>query len=344
MTTNNEIINISRENVLGNCDFRCSFDFKYDTLSGINNPNNNLKISNYGNKLVLPIDHRLNHSITYNTFPYNVLALLIVSPSIHKFNNEKTDGEILIEHFPTSGGKSLFVCIPFKEGTPSSYSDNSPSFYLTNMILSAKSTINNQSENNASQINLTELNLNNFVPKKPFFTYTGNHIVESFMSDYIVFGIDDAIKISNRNDNVIDVLSEIITPLSIQMRGNSLFYNTYGPNNAVLTNLVNTSTSAPPNRVPFVDTATSSVPTNTTTPNTTTPNTATDTSTANESEKKTQDFNIYSIIYSKYFIIILQIIFNILFFIGLFFLINYIFNYFTLTNRKSIYNTVPTTT
>ena len=102
----NNIINISSDVIAGKCDNKCSY--VYDYL------NTNLVIKKDTNMITI-INEGIEPVVKYNNNNYMVSSTMLVTPSLHKFNNNKTDGEILIEHMPIQGGKKMYVCIPIKE-------------------------------------------------------------------------------------------------------------------------------------------------------------------------------------------------------------------------------------
>lgn len=218
MTTNttiNNSINISRENVSGSCDLKCSYNFKY--------PQTILTAKNEGIMISLTCDQNKIPPVLYNTQKYNVDNFVIVSPSIHTFNGSKAKAEILIKHTPVVGGNQLVVCIPITESSDSSTASN----LITEIV---------QGVSNGAPVNgeTTTLNINGFtlssiVPKKPFYSYTGSN--KNDQNDYIVYDILDAITL---NTTTLDSLTKIIRPFPIPTPGDKLFYNQKGPNQTTI--------------------------------------------------------------------------------------------------------------
>ena len=83
-------MNISPKNVSGKCDNKCSYEYNY--------PETNLVATNVGLFILLTCDATSHSPVIYNSEKYNVLNITLTSPSIHLFNNNKTNAEILIEH------------------------------------------------------------------------------------------------------------------------------------------------------------------------------------------------------------------------------------------------------
>jgi len=208
MTTNNRSINISRENVSGKCDLKCAYNFKY-TQSNSTAKNNGVNITlTYDNTSVPPV--------LYNNQPYIVSNVVINCPSVHYFNGSQIFGEITIEHSPVKGGPNLYVCIPINSST-----ESSDATIILDEIIESVAT-NAPVEGETTNLNLSNYNLQNIVPNKPFYSYT-----DAQNTEWIVFGILYAIPL---NSNTLNTLSQIIKPYPIPMQGGPLFYNSSGPN------------------------------------------------------------------------------------------------------------------
>jgi hypothetical protein len=204
MTTQN--INIAASNVVGRCDLKCSYNFKYSE--------SNSTAKNNGVMISLTYDSANTAQVIHNQKKYNVGTISIVSPSIHVFNNDFLPGELIIEHIPVKGGNTLNVCVPFTSSSESS----SASQLITEVITLVAS--NAPSEGDSTNLNISNFNLQNIVPRKPFFTYTND------TTDWIVFGKIDAIPLSS---STISTLQQIITPYQIGTPGGDLYYNSKGP-------------------------------------------------------------------------------------------------------------------
>lgn len=198
-------INISAANIKGKCDFKCSYAFKY--------PESNSTAKNNGVLISLTYDSTSTPPVVYNNSKYTVENIIIVSPSIHLFNNNSLPGEIIITHTPQKGGNSLKVCIPFTSSSESS----TASQIITNIINKVAS--NAPSEGDSTNLNMS-FSLQKIVPRKPFFVYSGDN------ADWIVFGQLDAIPLSS---STISTLQQIIKAFPITTSGGDLFYNSKGP-------------------------------------------------------------------------------------------------------------------
>ena len=210
LSNSNTKINISTENVYGDCDLKCSYSYKYTQ--------SNLIAKNNVNFISLSHDKGTTSPVIYNTRNYNVSKINIYSPSLHNFNNSTVNAEFVIEHVPVTGGEMLYVCIPIIASTNSSDASN----VLTEII---KSVANNApAANESTNLNLSGFNLNTIVPKKPFFAYTGT---QGLTGQVIVFGNNYAIPL---NQQTLNILTKVIKPYPISVSGGSLFFNRKGPN------------------------------------------------------------------------------------------------------------------
>jgi carbonic anhydrase len=203
MSTQN--INISTSNVKGKCDKKCSYNFKYSESNSTAKNNGVLINLTYESASVPPV--------VYNNAKYIVDNVTIVSPSIHIFNGNSMPGEIIISHNPQNGGTPLKVCIPFT----SSIESSSASQIITDIINKVAS--NAPSQGNSTNLN-TSFSLQDIVPRKPFFVYSGGK------TDWIVYGQLEAIPLSS---TTLSTLQQIIKAFPIPTPGGDLFYNSKGP-------------------------------------------------------------------------------------------------------------------
>lgn len=202
----NQNINISPKNIAGNCDLKCAYSFKYSS--------SNSTARNNGVMISLTYDNRSVPPVSYNTEKYQVSNIMITSPSIHTFNGTLMSGEIIIEHVPVRGGNNLNVCVPFSSSTESS----TASKIITDII--NKVATNAPSQGDSTNLNMADFNLQDIIPRKPFFSYSNK------TNDYIVFGTIEAIPLSS---STIETLQKIIQPFPLPTPGDMLFYNSKGP-------------------------------------------------------------------------------------------------------------------
>ena len=173
------------------CNEKCAYSFDYKTSSNCN-------VKNYGSYLQLSYDASIPPPVTFNYSTYAVDNIEIYSPSLHLFNGAQVDGELIITHAPTSVGAPLIVCIPLS----STKSQTSASTQIITEIINGSTQLNPNSSD-ATSIKLNDYNLNNIVPKTPFYYY------EDKKGNIIVYGMQNAIYIDTAT---INVLKTIITP------------------------------------------------------------------------------------------------------------------------------------
>ena len=212
-SSSNKPINISPQNVYGKCDLKCAYNFKYkESTSTAQNNGVNISLT-YENSSVPPV--------LFNNDKYSVTKIMLFAPSLHLFNQNKVDAEIIIEHSPEMGGSNLFVCVPIIKSSESSTASN----LLTQIIASVAS--NAPANGDSATLNLSGFSLEHIVPKKPYFNYSGDY--GQTTGDFIVFGQNNAIPL---NEKVLGALKSIIKPFPLPMIGNSLFINQKGPNSS----------------------------------------------------------------------------------------------------------------
>lgn len=211
-------IDISKINITGKCDLKCEFSFHYNDSVCV--------ATNRGNYISLSYDTSSSPPVTYNSAAYDVTEVRIYSPSLHSFNGTKTDGEIIIIHNSASGSNPLFVCIPVKSSNTGETSGKN----LTSIVQTVSS--NAPAEDEKTTVSISRFNLNAFVPRKPFFSYTASEPFQPCSSgkiEYIVFSTDSAIGVAER---VISSLQKVISENSYDIKPSpGLFFNEKGPTN-----------------------------------------------------------------------------------------------------------------
>jgi carbonic anhydrase len=207
-------INIDMNNINGKCDLKCNYSFNYQE-------NNSVNITNRNDYLLLSYNNGSTPAVKFNTYDYNVKEIRLFSPSLHSYNGFKVDSELVIVHNSINGSKPLLVCIPIKEGTSGSIG----SIHLRTIINNAP-TKTGQS----TSVNIPKYNLNTYVPKKPFFSYSGTnpYLPCGGNNDFIVYEpINSDIFISSSS---LQKLKGLIkeNPFTIS-KNNLLYYNETGP-------------------------------------------------------------------------------------------------------------------
>jgi len=216
MATDIQTIDITKQNIYGNCDLKCSYNYKYSESNSV--------ATNKGVYISLSYDKGTTAPVTYNNQNYYVSNIMLTNKSLHMFDGNFVDSELIVEHSPELGGDNLFVCIPIISSTNNSDASN----FLSEIIDSVSKNAPTQGE--SSNLNISNFNLNNFIPKKPFYAYTGTM---GLTGQVVVYDLNYAIAL---NDKVLKKITKIIQPYPISLRGGNLFFNKIGPNNIQLEN------------------------------------------------------------------------------------------------------------
>lgn len=168
-------IDINLSNSSGKCDTKCDYKFNYMSSSCI--------MINRNNYLSFTYDNSSNTQALYNFKNYNVKEIRIYFPSLHTYSNNTSDGEMIIIHQNNEGYSDLLVCIPIRIG--SSSSDSGQFFTAVATALSN----NAPSDGDSTTIVSDKYNLNEFVPKKEYFSYTATLPYQPCNStiNYVVF-------------------------------------------------------------------------------------------------------------------------------------------------------------
>ncbi len=211
------LMNISPQNIAGTCESKCSYAFNYPTT-------NSTTISNYGAYLQFTYDLSNTSPVLYNNNSYNVSSINIYSPSLHKYNNSTTDGEVVIRHTAVSGGNPLYVIIPLNTGGLTT----TGSQVISSVINAAGKSAPSAGKNTNKGVG--EFTLNKFIPMKQFYSYTTSKM------DCIVFDISNALGITTSDLTTFKKIIKSAPSNPFIMPSNSLaslFINTKGPSNSL---------------------------------------------------------------------------------------------------------------
>ena len=150
-------INISKESVAGSCTDKCDLMFDYYGSSC-----NVFRSETY---LELDYDDSSKPPVTFNAVALDVYKIRMYCPSLHTFNGEHAPAEIIISH--NGNGSNLLVCVPIMESEVTSEWSK-----MTEKIINDTEKLAPKAGNRAS-LNVSNYNLNNIVPKLPYFFYEG---------------------------------------------------------------------------------------------------------------------------------------------------------------------------
>lgn len=209
-------IDITMSNIKGKCDLKCSYGFQYGNSSCI--------ATNRANYISMSYDKVSSNPVLYNSTGYYVQEVRLYTPSLHSYNGSKTDGELIILHASNTGSKPLLVCIPIKSNNTSSQI----ALFFKTLIDTVSSSA--PADGESTTINATQYNLDNFVPKKPFFSYSATEPYQPCSSsvDFIVFSpLQTSLDIM---PETLTVLQSVISKNKYEVTtGPNLFYNERGP-------------------------------------------------------------------------------------------------------------------
>ena len=162
-SSSNAPIDITSSKSSGKCDLKCDYKFKYQTSSCVG--------KNMGDYISLSYDNSSSSSITFNLTSYIVKEVRIYHPSLHSFNGNKLDAEMVIVHTSSTGEIPLLVCIPIKISNSTSLSSG----FFRNVV----STMSNNapSEGDSTTIKMNNYNLN--------FLFQKNHFIHIQQQNHI---------------------------------------------------------------------------------------------------------------------------------------------------------------
>lgn len=215
-STSNSPIDITLSKISGKCELKCDYNFSYNNSSCV--------ATNRGNYISLSYDNSNTPAVTYNSIIYNVQEIRIYIPSLHSYGGSKSDGEFIIVHSSTTGSKPLLVCIPININNSTSVS----ALFFTTLI----DTISNNAPSNGetTTIQISNYNLNSFVPRKPFFSYSAKEPYQPCNTnvDFIVYNPQNATLDITKSS--FTKLKKIIEAQTYNVKsGTPLYYNEKGP-------------------------------------------------------------------------------------------------------------------
>lgn len=220
---------IESKNIL-NCRGKCNLNYSYNSTSVLAN--------NKEYYLQLVPNNRSSNVLEFSTNArsskcssmggnYKLKDLRIYHPSIHTFNGRRSDAELIIYHENSGGGNDLIICIPI---STTSGTQIEASNQLSQMI---KYTLGvAQTPGSGGSISGFNLDLNNFIPNKGFYTYSASlpFLPCSRCVSYIVYSISEAS--INISEDLFSRFKKIIRqkkiPIQNLSRDLGLAYNSAG--------------------------------------------------------------------------------------------------------------------
>jgi len=206
-------MNISSNNIIGNCNLKCDFAFNYSNSSCV--------ATNTGAGLTLSYDQTNNPPVSYNGNKYQVSSIVLLPSSTYLYNNNRADAEITIMHVGVNSGNTFNVVVPIVN-SPSS---GQASAILSNIINNVASQAPNSGQK--ATVNLSNYSLNNIIPNKSFYSFS-----PSQKMTVIVYGLDNAISLDVASlTKLKSLFPKYSPPSSSSTKGPSLYYNPNGPSN-----------------------------------------------------------------------------------------------------------------
>jgi carbonic anhydrase len=218
--------NIDINKISGKCDGKCSLTYKYEDSSCV--------VTNKGQYLLISYDASKTTPVIYNYANYNVKEIRLYFPSLHKYNGINADGEMIIVHNSNTSSKGLLICVPIKFVNSDANIDSPKRMQTFNILNSISKNVIRNAPNYGEKTTVPFgsnqiFNLNDFVPKKPFFSYSSNEPFEPCggVYDFVVFNINEWFVTMNDNKE----LKQILKPHDIDVVDEDvkLFYNPKGP-------------------------------------------------------------------------------------------------------------------
>jgi hypothetical protein len=196
------------------CTLKCDLAFDYGDIS-------DLTITNIGDYLSLT-STATNKPVTYNLNTYKVAEIRIYRQSVNKFNDQTSNGEIVVIH-KSDGKPDLYICVPIKNGNSSDIATG----VLSTIISQAKTGANSTSNNSNKVVMQKEefvYNLNDFIPRKPFYMAFVNNI------NYIIFppSSNTYVYVNNSDFEILSTITtaKTYTPINPNPQ---ISYNARGP-------------------------------------------------------------------------------------------------------------------
>jgi carbonic anhydrase len=210
-------INIIPNNEINKCVNKCNLTYSSSIAE------QEVVITNEGTYLSLIITNTNNTAQLENS-SYTLSEVQIYSPSLHEYNSSTQIGEILLIYTSSEySTNQLIISIAISQG---SGSVNDIGF---NNLMNAVS-LYAPSKTDAMTYIVPELNFNNFILDKPFYTYSGSVINNCLTTaDYIVY-YPTTFSIFISNDYLTNGQLNFITPYTAEIQPNTdYYYNEKGP-------------------------------------------------------------------------------------------------------------------
>ena len=209
---------------VGPCDLKCHYSYNY--------PQMKLIAYNRGEYLDFIPNKVGSQNITktpvsYNNNWYDVEDVRIYSPSLHQYGGKKTAAELVIIHSGMQTSRPLMVCVPIQQGGKIEGTTGN----LDALVSTAVTSTSTGSLGTGVPVDLTSFTLNDLIPTKSFFSYSGTlpYSPCQVMADFVVFNIENALSISSATYGRLSSGKYITNPeYPIRSTDGRLFFNKAG--------------------------------------------------------------------------------------------------------------------
>ena len=135
------------------CSLKCLLWYNYG--------NSSCTVTNQSDALLIRYDG--SSDVMFNSLKYAPQEIRIYKPSIHTFDGQYADAEMVITHTSDNGG--LLICIPIMSNRNANASTGTN--LLDDIIEHAPK------QNESTTLNIHDFNLNFLIPKSAYYSYTG---------------------------------------------------------------------------------------------------------------------------------------------------------------------------
>ena len=199
-----------KSDIKGNCENKCFLSFNYQSSTCI--------VKNKGKYLSLGYENN-DSKITFNSSSYKVIDIRLYTPSLHRYNSDKSDAELMVIH-KNNKQEILVICVPVKKTMIMS-----PASSLFSQIIGAAPIRSGQS----ASANVNNFSLNFFVPKATYHFYQAKLPWDRRGNDcnFIVFNPKDSN--STISPETFILLNKLINKNNYEPSSNiDIFYNKTG--------------------------------------------------------------------------------------------------------------------
>jgi len=209
-------IDINSSSIVGKCDLKCDYSFKYQ--------NSSCTATNRREYIALSYDNNSSPPVIYNSNNYDVQEIRLYTPSLHSYSNIHTDGEMVVIHNSTSGSRPLLVCVPIQKSNSTSVS--------AQLLKTIISTVSKSAPTNGDSTSVLtkSYNLSTLIPKKPYYSYTATEPYQPCATNVELIVYDPISGSLDINSDTLQTLQQVISKNAYDIKkGPQLFYNEKGP-------------------------------------------------------------------------------------------------------------------